>query len=324
MLTSIEQLVSMPLSMIPFPALPAVRIFDFDIGLPHAHNHPPNLVPPAPPVPLPSTGPVIPIPVLSGAGTVLINGMPAARCGDIGLGIWCGGYFPLYEIFLGSSNVWLEGARSARLAVDITKHCIFTTPKPSDPPIGPMLGFTISASSNVVVGGVPMPSLTSMAMGKAFGALFKGLAKAFGKLRGLLGKGGKVRANRTPVRGPRPAARHNPGRYGKSSSVGKTDFVNLKSYQQANQLIDQLKNMGPDAGLHIKGTPEFVAAAERDLRLIASSKTGRRVLEEIRDSGKKVTLKEGGRRPSPCPSMTRHLTSTTPAGRAPGRARTAW
>src|SRR5262249_44828721 len=40
-LTSVEQLVSMPLAMIPTPAFPAVRIMDFDIGLPHAHNHPP-------------------------------------------------------------------------------------------------------------------------------------------------------------------------------------------------------------------------------------------------------------------------------------------
>src|SRR5262249_39589077 len=115
LLTSIEQLISMPLSLIPFPALPAVRILDFDLGLPHAHMHPPNLIPPAPPVPLPSTGPVIPIPYLSGASQTLINGMPAARCGDMGLGIWCGGYFPMYEIFLGSSNVWIEGARAARV-----------------------------------------------------------------------------------------------------------------------------------------------------------------------------------------------------------------
>lgn len=178
LLTSIEQMISTMLSVIPFPAIPALRILDFDVGLPHAHNHPPNLTPPNPvPVPLPSTGPVIPIPILSGASRTLINGMPAARCGDMGLGVWCGGYFPMYEVFLGSSNVWIEGSRASRLAVDITKHCIFTTPKPSDPPIGPMIGFTINSSTNVLIGGVPMPSLLSLALGGAFKGLFRGLGR---------------------------------------------------------------------------------------------------------------------------------------------------
>ena len=176
-LTGVEQLLSTALSAIPFPALPAVRIADFDIGLPHAHSHPPNLIPPAPPIPLPSMGPVIPIPILSGASTVLVNGMPAGRCGDMGLGIWCGGYFPMYEVFLGSSSVWFEGARAARMLVDITKHCLFTTPKPQDFPIGPMLGTTISSSPNVRIGGFPMPSLTAL----AFGAALKGAFKLAGK-----------------------------------------------------------------------------------------------------------------------------------------------
>jgi uncharacterized Zn-binding protein involved in type VI secretion len=287
-ITGIEQLVSMPLSLIPFPALPAVRIMDMDVGLPHGHAHPPN-TPPAPPLMLPSTGPVIPIPFVSGASTVLINGMPAARCGDMGLGIWCGGYFPFYEIFLGSSSVWLEGARAARLGVDITKHCIFSSPKPakpSDAPIGPMVGFTISASGNVNIGGVPMPSLSSKATGAAFKAAFKGIGKAVGMLKGALGKGGKL--HRAVAVRP---VRSNPGRYGSTTSVGTTSFVNLKSYQHACQLIDQLKS---SEKLKIKGSPEFIAKAERDLRLIASSKTGRKMMEDIQSSGKKVILLEGG------------------------------
>jgi RHS repeat-associated protein len=174
-LTGVEQMLSTYLSLIPFPAFPAIRILDMDVGLPHAHSHPPNLTPPNPvPVPLPSTGPVIPIPILSGATQTLINGMPAARCGDMGLGIWCGGYFPMYEVFLGSSNVWIEGARAGRIACDITKHCIFTTPKPSDLPIGPMIGLTCSSSGNVMIGGVPMPSLLSLGIAAAM--------KGFGKI----------------------------------------------------------------------------------------------------------------------------------------------
>lgn len=179
-LTSIEQGLSSLLSFIPFPALPAVHVLNFDVGLPHTHAHPPNLIPPAPPIPLPSTGPVIPIPILSGAANVLINGLPAARCGDMGLGIWCGGYCPIYEIFLGSSSVWLEGARAARVGVDITKHCTMF-----DAGAGATIGFTISASSNVSVGGIPMPSLTSMALGAAMKGLFKGLGKV---VRGIWNK----------------------------------------------------------------------------------------------------------------------------------------
>jgi uncharacterized Zn-binding protein involved in type VI secretion len=163
--------------------MPALRIGDMDFGMPHGHAHPPNLTPFGM-IFLPSTGPVIPIPILSGAQRTLINGMPAARCGDIGLSIWCGSYVPLYEILLGSSSVWIEGARAARMTIDITSHCIFTVrPRAGDPPIGSFLGTTYTGSPNVVIGGVPMPSLLSMAIGKLFKLAFVGAAKIAGKLR---------------------------------------------------------------------------------------------------------------------------------------------
>lgn len=163
------------------PGFPALRVGDMAIGWPHAHMHPPNLIPPNPiPIPLPSTGPVIPIPIFSGSNTTYIGGRPAARCGDMGAGIWCGGFFPMYEVFLGSSNVFVDGSRAARTGVDITNHCIFTAPRPQDPPIGPMVGATVSGCFNVLIGGVPMPSLTDMAMGALFKGLFKGLAKLGG------------------------------------------------------------------------------------------------------------------------------------------------
>ena len=202
LLTSVEQMVSTSLSTIPFPAFPALRVSDMDVGLPHAHNHPPNLTP-AGLIPLPSTGPVIPIPLLSGANQTLINGMPAARCGDMGLGIWCGGYFPMFEVFFGSSNVWIEGARAARMAVDLTNHCIFSSRQKGgeDTPIGPMIGTTITGSPNVSVGGVPMPSLLSLAMGKAFQALFRGLGKAVGALRKTVKR---LRNGRPRLRGFEP------------------------------------------------------------------------------------------------------------------------
>lgn len=178
LVTSAEQLLSTLVSFIPFPSLPAVRITDLAFGLPHSHAHWPFLT-------LPSLGPVLPIPVLSGATKTLINGLPAARCGDMGVGVWCGGWFPFYEIFLGSSSVWVEGARSARIGVDITKHCIFTVPKPTDPPLGPTIGTPVTASFNTLIGGVPLPSLTSMLLGAVLKKPLQGLAALAKKAGGL-------------------------------------------------------------------------------------------------------------------------------------------
>jgi uncharacterized Zn-binding protein involved in type VI secretion len=275
LVTSIEQLATMYLGMIPFPALPAVRIGDFDTGIPHAHAHPPNLIPPATvPIRLPSTGPVIPIPILSGAGSVLINNMPAARCGDMGLGIWCGGFVPMYEILLGSSNVWIEGCRAARLGVDVTNHCIFSVrPRAGDPPIGSFTGFTISSSSNVMIGGIPLPSLTSMAVGAAFKAMFKGLGKAFQWLRKLRkGTPNFSRAGTLAGLGPARAA-------------DKIDYA--AQYARAGQLIEEMEMKGK---LILRGDHEFLAAARRHLRQIACSKIGRKNLEIIHASPHSIVI----------------------------------
>ena len=101
-----------------FPALPAMTLLGLHVGPPHTHTHPPSLVPPAPPVPLPSIGTL----VGAGAVTVLIGGLPAARCGDIGVSVTCGSLAPPFEVYTGSSNVFIGGARAARLG-DLTKHC---------------------------------------------------------------------------------------------------------------------------------------------------------------------------------------------------------
>jgi hypothetical protein len=186
-LTALEQQLSAKLPRVALPAFPALRVGDVAQGVPHAHGHPPNLVPPSPtPIPLPSLGPVLAIPFLSGASKTWIEAMPAARCGDIGLGMFCGGYFPMFELFLGSSSVWTEGARQARMAVDITKHCVFSAPKPNDPPLGPMFGTTISGATHTLVGGVPLPSLTNMAIGQAIKGLFKGVGALINRLHGRL------------------------------------------------------------------------------------------------------------------------------------------
>src|SRR5262245_22584576 len=64
------------------PSFPAATLGSLTLGVPHAHvAHPPSGPPPVPPTPLPPLGPIL----LGTSVQVLINGMPAARCGDMGL-----------------------------------------------------------------------------------------------------------------------------------------------------------------------------------------------------------------------------------------------
>jgi uncharacterized Zn-binding protein involved in type VI secretion len=108
-----------------FPSFPAATLGSLYVGIPHAHAHPPSLIPPAPPVPLPSIGAV----TLGTCVQVLIGGMPAARAGDLGLAPTCCGFAPFFEVFLGSSKVFIGGARAARLT-DISMACTKTTTGP--------------------------------------------------------------------------------------------------------------------------------------------------------------------------------------------------
>ncbi len=97
---------------------PAATMGSMYLGIPHPHAHPPSLIPPAPPVPMPSFGPVL----AGNCVTVLIEGRPAARAGDLGIAISCGGFVPIFEIFTGSSNTFIGGTRAARVG-DICREC---------------------------------------------------------------------------------------------------------------------------------------------------------------------------------------------------------
>lgn len=101
------------------PSFPAATIGSLTLGLPHAHTlHPPSGPPPIPPTPLPPLGAVL----LGTSVSVLINGIPAARSGDLGFNPTCVGLPPMFEIFTGSSKVFISGKRAARM-LDITFHC---------------------------------------------------------------------------------------------------------------------------------------------------------------------------------------------------------
>ncbi len=121
-----------------FPALPAATLGMPHVGLPHTHQHPPSFIPPAPPVPLPSLGVVM----ASGAVNVLVNCVPAARAGDVGLAMTCGSLAPPFEIVLGSSNVFIGGARAARQG-DLTRVCN---------PMSPGLFGAVMAAAGMAVG----------------------------------------------------------------------------------------------------------------------------------------------------------------------------
>jgi hypothetical protein len=167
---------------IPFPKVTALTVGDFSLGLPHGHMHPPNLIPPSTvPIPIPGAGPVLKIPYLSGADNTKHGGKNAAMCGDMGAAAWCGGYVPMFEIFFGSAHVWIENNRAARVCCDIVEHCTFSSPKPSDPPLGPMVGASTGGVAHVGIGGFPLPSFFSMAVGKAFQAVAHFGGKAFRK-----------------------------------------------------------------------------------------------------------------------------------------------
>ena len=100
------------------PSFPAATLGSLQLSI-HGHAHPPSMIPPSTvPAPLPGIGPV------GGAGcvSVLIGGIPAAIAGDIGLAPTCCGFMPMFDIYTGSSNVFIGGSRAARMG-DITRHC---------------------------------------------------------------------------------------------------------------------------------------------------------------------------------------------------------
>lgn len=282
-LTGVEQAISSAtIAKMPFPGMPALRIGDGAIGRKHAHNHPPNLVAPAPPKPMGSIGPLIKIPYLSGADKVIIEGSKAAMCGDMGLGVWCGGFFPFFEVNLGSASVWTEGARAARAWCDFTKHCVFTNPGPLDPPLGPQGGIPLKGASNVTIGGMPFPSLVNKAIGAAFRAVFKGIAaltkgasKIARKSRKLVGIANSV---------------------GNSKTMGKLGALKgrvrdvLQKLSPRNATAERALRELLGSNASMKGSVAYKEAVIKDLRMIARTDIGRELFEDIAKAGKPIRI----------------------------------
>ncbi len=159
------------------PGFPAATLLSPHLGLPHAHLHPLSLTPPNPvPVPLPSIG-MLTVP---GAVNVLIGGMPAARAGDIGLAPTCAGFFPLFDVFTGSSNTWITGSRAARMG-DITWHC---NPASAMNKIGKVMGAIGLVAGAVGAGAAAAAGQAAAAAAAAAQAAADAVALAAGAMLG--------------------------------------------------------------------------------------------------------------------------------------------
>jgi uncharacterized Zn-binding protein involved in type VI secretion len=175
--------VTAPLAAV-LPSFPAATLGSFAAGLPHAHPaHPPSGPPPVPPTPIPPMGPIL----FGCCVSVLIGGRPAARCGDLGLSATCCGLPPVFEVFTGSSKVFIGGNRAARV-LDATFHC-----KPT-PPAGAAqrgliasmqkaagmataaAGHAAKAAGALAIAGDAANAVAAAAAGDAAGAAAQGLA----------------------------------------------------------------------------------------------------------------------------------------------------
>jgi uncharacterized Zn-binding protein involved in type VI secretion len=133
-----------------WPTFPAATMLSLAVGLPHSHATLPLVV-------LPVIGSVL----VGCCVSVLINGIPAARVGDMGLNPTClGAPLPGFEIFTGSSKVFIGGARAARM-FDITKHC--WPPPPKWKPSAAMA--KVVSGANKAMTGMMVAGMSAQAIG---------------------------------------------------------------------------------------------------------------------------------------------------------------
>lgn len=111
------------------------------------HCHAP--IHPAAPTPTPVAHPALPVTIIKGASTVMINNMPAARATDTTTPCTLPGCVPGGPgmIAKGSGTVMIENMPAAR-SDDITSHTSCVAPIPA--PVGKILG---PCSTDVQIGG---------------------------------------------------------------------------------------------------------------------------------------------------------------------------
>lgn len=154
------------------PCFPAATMGSLYIGVPHAHAHPPSLIPPAPPVPLPSLGPI----VVGCSPTVLLCGMPAARAGDLGMAPTCGGFMPAFEVVTGSSKVFIRGTRAARV-LDIARAC---TKNPEATSLRAAVMAQLTVTNAIAMAGIAANAIDAAQNPDADMAAAQGMAAAAG------------------------------------------------------------------------------------------------------------------------------------------------
>jgi hypothetical protein len=140
----------------------------------------------------------------------------------------------------------------------------------------------------VIIGGVPMPSLTAMAMGGMFKLAFKGIGKVFSMARG----GAKKLFSRSAAETGELAsdATTAGGNWKGHSNPGPFKGPNMAAeYVKASQLVDDVLNKS--RRIVIGGDEAYKKAVEAELRKVACTPTGRKVIEDIAASPHQVKIK---------------------------------
>lgn len=204
------------------PSFPAGILGSLALGLPHSHPHPPF-------IPLPPLGPVI----LGFSVNVLIGGMPAARSGALGVSPTCCGFTPFFEVFTGSSKVFISGERAVRMT-DITFHC---KPTPSPP------GGTICGTMGKILNGA----------GKAYRAASK-VSNAVQKVQSTATQADQLIDNITTV-----ATTDNGALRGAIVESMAMDVVGMIAQKVQDTIKDAMaKAMGKDPPIPPTGTPGMI------------------------------------------------------------------
>jgi hypothetical protein len=183
---------------------------------------------------------------------------------------------PAFEVFFGSASVWIEGARAGR-TLDPTQQCTLF-----DPPIGFLsLGIGVTGSGDVFIGGIPLPSLTDLAVGKVFEAAFAGVFAAARRARRSLRR---YRVRRAIQR----------GYYDLPPGVGKglrfaggppafvyegSRFLPIRRIDFHGELDDFMKRLD---------------LLEQDMNVIRGTPSGRRMLSDLNDANVKLDISDTG------------------------------